>query len=782
MTAISITPGYPTFADTDGSPLNDGYVYIGLEYQDPITAPTGAFWDKEFRIPADQPLRTSGGYVVRNGSPAAVYTGAAYSILVQNKNLVTVYNAPSAVITNVTNDVEEITQYQGAHATDPIARNDGTPLQVGDLYFNSVVNELKVWSGSAWVPSSPGSVTVQDFTGTGSQTSFNLATAPVAENNTQIYIDGLYQQKDTYSVSGAAVNFSTAPPLNSKIEVVNFTIASLGTVDASNVSYNEGSPGAVNTSVQAKLQETVSIKDFGAVGDGVTDDTVAVQTAISYCLTNKKSLYIPVGNFVFTALEFNAADYPISTYGERGIRIVGESRTDSRLNGSLTFSAITPYVDYNSRFTGMIFDNVCLYNGSGNALTFSGFGKTALYNCLVRADTGIGLSLLGGSEFAGYNTEIFGSYTNLKVRDTTASGDVVDSAVITFNDCNIANTVGGVTPLNIDYVGTGRSITFVGGNIISSQSKSYFENGQVNFIAVDFENTNPVECKDSKVTATACLFAQPTPRKVELTNSSFLDISNLWDASVQENIVLKDADSKVFINGHYGSFPTVRIELPATVPATATPFTTGQITFKRARNTFVNFDFSKDIIQPYDVNLPVVIDTSTSITGGASIYANSANTYIVLPLDTSAGPVNLREISAIEWVATTSQLKLVVGGLVVDANTKGLVYNAQIFLDVSGNPTGFSRYIFIPTADDDITEIRYVFAATGPSGTRFDSSYIYGNVVDGTLERPSAPTTGPWSVGDRIYNSVPSASGNIGWVCVTAGTPGTWKSYGTISA
>ena len=279
MTAISITPGYPNFSDTDGSALNDGYVYIGLEYQDPITAPTGAFWDEEFQIPADQPLRTSGGYIVRNGSPAAVYTGAAYSILVQNKNLVTVYNAPSAVITNVTNTVEDITQYQGAHATDPIARNDGTPLQVGDLYFNTVVNELKVWSGSTWVPSSPGSVTVEDFTGTGAQTAFNLATAPVAENNTQIYIDGVYQQKDTYSLAGATVNFSTAPPINSGIEVVSFSIASLGTVDASNVSYNEGSAGAVNTSVQAKLQENVSVKDFGAVGDGVTDDATAINAA-----------------------------------------------------------------------------------------------------------------------------------------------------------------------------------------------------------------------------------------------------------------------------------------------------------------------------------------------------------------------------------------------------------------------------------------------------------------------------------------------------------------------
>ena len=322
MTAISITPGYPTFADTDGSPLNDGYVYIGLENQDPITAPTGAFWDKEFRIPADQPLRTSGGYVVRNGSPAAVYTGAAYSILVQNKNLVTVYNAPSAVITNVTNNVEEITQYQGAHATDPVARNDGTPLQVGDLYFNTVINELKVWTGTAWVPSSPGSITVQNFTGTGAQTAFNLASAPVAENNTQIYIDGVYQQKDTYTVSGATINFSTAPPNLSGIEVVTFSIASLGTVDSSNVSYNEGSAGAVNTSVQAKLQESVSVKDFGAVGDGVTDDTAAIQAAFA---VGKNQVYMPAGVYKITST-ITIADY----YSLKGAGHTSENGTGAR--------------------------------------------------------------------------------------------------------------------------------------------------------------------------------------------------------------------------------------------------------------------------------------------------------------------------------------------------------------------------------------------------------------------------------------------------------------------
>jgi len=138
-------------------------------------------------------------------------------------------------------------------------------------------------------------VSVQNFTGTGSQTAFTLSAAPIAENNTQIYIDGVYQQKDTYAVAGATINFSTAPPNLSTIEVVSFSIASLGTVDSSNVSYNQGGTGAVNQSVQSKLQESVSVKDFGATGDGVTDDTAAIQSAITHCQLTAKSLYFPQG-------------------------------------------------------------------------------------------------------------------------------------------------------------------------------------------------------------------------------------------------------------------------------------------------------------------------------------------------------------------------------------------------------------------------------------------------------------------------------------------------------
>jgi len=44
----------------------------------------------------------------------------------------------------------------------------------------------------------------------------------------------------------------------------------------------------------------------------------------------------------------------------------------------------------------------------------------------------------------------------------------------------------------------------------------------------------------------------------------------------------------------------------------------------------------------------------------------------------------------------------------------------------------------------------------------------------------AAPTTGTWSVGDRVFNSVPSVGQPKGWLCTVAGTPGTWVSEGNL--
>ena len=61
------------------------------------------------------------------------------------------------------------------------------------------------------------------YTGDGVTTDFTLAIPPINENNTQVFISGVYQQKDAYTVSGTTLSFSNAPPLDSTIEVMIFT-------------------------------------------------------------------------------------------------------------------------------------------------------------------------------------------------------------------------------------------------------------------------------------------------------------------------------------------------------------------------------------------------------------------------------------------------------------------------------------------------------------------------------------------------------------------------------
>jgi hypothetical protein len=61
---------------------------------------------------------------------------------------------------------------------------------------------------------------VENFTGNGIAVNFTLASAPINENSTFVYINGVYQNKNTYSISGVTLIFSEAPYNSSIIEVM----------------------------------------------------------------------------------------------------------------------------------------------------------------------------------------------------------------------------------------------------------------------------------------------------------------------------------------------------------------------------------------------------------------------------------------------------------------------------------------------------------------------------------------------------------------------------------
>jgi len=185
MSALSIQPPFPIFTETDGQPLENGYIWLGTINLNPIVNPIAAYWDAALTIAAVQPIRTLNGYPVYQGTPARIYVNSDYSIQVQNRNGSVVYSAPAA------------TERYG------------------------------------------------------------------------------------------------------------------GIINASDVVYDPAGTGAVATTVQTKLRESVSVKDFGAVGDNTTNDTAAFQAAIDYAnslyvggsqLGGGVTVYIPAGRYKLGAL------------------------------------------------------------------------------------------------------------------------------------------------------------------------------------------------------------------------------------------------------------------------------------------------------------------------------------------------------------------------------------------------------------------------------------------------------------------------------------------------
>jgi hypothetical protein len=139
------------------------------------------------------------------------------------------------------------------------------------------------------------------------------------------------------------------------------------TQGSAGVPYTPSGTGAVATSVASKLREFVSVKDFGAVGDGVVDDTVAVAAAVAFINTNGGGLYFPLGQYLVDAGTIDITHSGVSLVGAgkgnaaslfpgdvapttitikgtgAGIRVRGQSVTlkDFRLTADTTRAAVS---------------------------------------------------------------------------------------------------------------------------------------------------------------------------------------------------------------------------------------------------------------------------------------------------------------------------------------------------------------------------------------------------------------------------------------------------------
>jgi len=159
-------------------------------------------------------------------------------------------------ITKVSNSVLNL-----SGNTDALGLPKGTDAQrptpvAGMLRFNTETEGFEGYDGTEWgAIGGTGSTLVQDeFVGDGTTVAFTLSVSVVDEIFTSVYISGVYQEKNAYSISGTTLTFSVAPPNGASVEVItidNITVTTgvtsvNGEIGVVTLSSDDVSEGATN--------------------------------------------------------------------------------------------------------------------------------------------------------------------------------------------------------------------------------------------------------------------------------------------------------------------------------------------------------------------------------------------------------------------------------------------------------------------------------------------------------------------------------------------------------
>lgn len=247
--------------------------------------------------------------------------------------------------------------------------------------------------------------------------------------------------------------------------------------------------GAINRPINLKLEEVISVKDFGAVGDGSTDDTTAIQNAVDYATSVGGTVFVPKGYYIVSSTiniglqvytDYSQATTMVAWYNctinasnktanltKKRIDFVGEA--ESYIVGNFAPSSITPVIAYNldndtTEVTGTVSNLIIISQNqySGGKLVPTTFDNNNLIGLFVgRGSKVVDKVLFFG---AGYGLVALGSYwcTHQNLEATYCG------TAYTFNEYNAGNA----TQLNAVRCATGYYFTGQNGKLSSFNTEN----------------------------------------------------------------------------------------------------------------------------------------------------------------------------------------------------------------------------------------------------------------------------------------------------------------------
>ena len=142
-------------------------------------------------------------------------------------------------------------------------------------------------------------------TATAGQTVFNLSTMQYqpGTNSLTVFVDGVNQygpgaQYAYVETDQDTVTFVTGLHVGASVKFTTSQSNTSAAGNANQIVYDPPFVNSVATNVEAKLSEFLSVKDFGAVGNGVTNDATAFSNAKTEAANVNKNLFVPGGSYL----------------------------------------------------------------------------------------------------------------------------------------------------------------------------------------------------------------------------------------------------------------------------------------------------------------------------------------------------------------------------------------------------------------------------------------------------------------------------------------------------